>query len=402
MSGVNGNLQQRQTMPWGGVRFTQNGQNLLGDVALCGEHTLCFQHGRDVTAIDPLTGQVQWVRHGVEIGCDLLGDDEVVILAPPNDKPAQVLRTADGELLGERPMPPADKRWTNVGRCVLAFREHGGGDQVALALIDPWTQHDVWSETFSGWNNGPNPGVKGTLIDGDTVALMQSDGRFVVLNLADGHKLIDERLAEEQNQHNLLQSIHVFRSADQYLLMVNRPTVPTGLPSPRGLGDVRNLATNVQPVLSSMGETMSQIVSGHIYAFDRATGKPQWAMPAYVDQQGLLLGQPSELPVLTFIRNIQTIAMNRNRQMYGSVLCLDKRSGRLVYEDDDLPPITGFDISGNLDDKTVTLSLANQMNQLGTPVPPITLKFTDASVAPEPPYQAGAFEKNDSPTDSKE
>jgi outer membrane protein assembly factor BamB len=403
LSLANGNLQpwQPQSMPWGGQRRMQNGQAIFGDVAWCGEHTLCFQHSRDVTAIDPLTGQVQWVRHGVELGCNLFGDEEMVFLAPPSGKPALVLRTADGEQLGERSLPPADKRWTNYGRHLLAFREQGDGNHVALVLVDPWTGRGVWSETFSGWNNGPSPGVKGALIDGETVAVMQSDGRFVVLNLADGHKLIDQPLEAEQNQRNLLKSIHVLCSATQYFLVTDRPQAPTGVPVMRGIGDVRNLGSNAQGVLSSMAEPMSELVTGHVYAFDRATGKPQWATPAYVDQQGLLLGQPSELPVLTFVRNINTLTMNHNQQMHGSVLCLDKRTGRLVYCEDELQPLSGFDISGNPDDKTITLSLASPPNP-GTSVLPITLKFTDAPVAPEPPYQAGAFERKTSQSDAKE
>ncbi|HTQ39949.1 MAG TPA: PQQ-binding-like beta-propeller repeat protein, partial [Pirellulales bacterium] len=403
LSMANGNFQPpvRQPMPWGGVRRLPNQQSQFGDVALCGQHTLCFQHGRDVTAIDPLTGQVQWVRHGVEIGCDLFGDEEMIVLAPANGKPALVLRTADGQLLGERTLPATfDKRWTSYGHCLLVFRDHNDGNKVTLAMFDPWTQHDVWSETFSGWNNGGNSGLKCTTVDGETVALMQSDGRFVVLNLADGRKLIDQQLEAEQNQHSQLQSIFVLSSSQQVILIANRPAPPMAMPTERSIGEPRNLAVNVVPVNSQMGETItSQLpLSGHVYAFDRATGKPQWTTPAYVDQQCLLLGQPDELPVLTFVRNISTIAMNRNSQpMRGSVLCLDKRNGRLVYANDDLPFINNFEISGKLDDKTVTLSLNNQPTSTA-----VTLKFTDAPVAPEPPYQAGAFEKAASASEPKE
>jgi outer membrane protein assembly factor BamB/tetratricopeptide (TPR) repeat protein len=402
---LNGNLQPlpRQPMPWGGMRRVQNQQTMFGDVELCGEHTLCFQHGHDVMAVDPLTGQTQWVRHGVENGCDLLGDEEMLVLAPPNGKKALVLRTADGELLCEKSVAPMDKRWTNYGYCILAFREQSDGNQITLALADPWTERDVWSESFSGWNNGQNPGVKGTLVDGETVAVMQADGRFVMLNLSDGHKLIDQRLEAEQNQQNMLQGIHVFSSPDQYLVMIDRVLPPGGALGPRGLGDARGSTSSPQAVImSTTGEPMSQIVTGHVYAFDRGTGKAQWTGPAYVEQHGFLLGQPNELPVFTFIRNVQTFGVNRAQQMHGSVLCLDKRTGRMVYSDDDLPPLSGFDISGNLEDKTVALNVASLQNQAGTSATPIVLKFTDTPAASEAPFQAGAVEKSGSSTETKE
>jgi hypothetical protein len=151
-----------------------------------------------------------------------------------------------------------------------------------------------------------------------------------------------------------------------------------------------------------MQEPMSLIVSGHVYAFDRASGKSQWAKPAYIDQQGFLAGQPNELPVFTFIRNVQSAPPNRNQPMHGSVLCLDKRTGRLVYSDDELPQINGFDISGNLDDKTVTLSFASLLNQPGTSPTPVTLKFTDEPVKSAAPYRADEVEKTKAPTDSKD
>ncbi len=256
-----------------------------------------------------------------------MGDEDFLVLAPPNAKPAQVLRTTDGALLGERAVPPLDKRWTNDGHCILAFRGKSDGNQVTLALFDPWTQHDVWSEDFTGWNNGQSPGLKGTLIDGDTVALMQADGRLVILNLADGKKLIDEHLEAEKDQHSMLQSLRVIRTPDQYFVIADRVPTPGG-PGLRGPGEARGVTSTPMPVTSlPTNEQICQLVTGHVYAFDRATGKPQWNGPAYIEQQGFVLGQPGDLPVITFVRNVQTFGGARNQQMHGSVLCLDKRTG---------------------------------------------------------------------------
>ena len=269
-------------------------------------------------------------------------------------------------------------------------------------MFDPWTQQDVWSETFTGWNNGQNPALKGTLVNGEMAAVVQTDGKFVLLNLADGHKIIDTELKEEKDEHGLLQNIQVIASPDQYFLLTNRQPQPGVVTPPmHGTGDVRNAISNSQPVITMNAEPISQIMSGHVYAFERSTGKPQWSGPAAIDQHGYLPGQPSELPVLTFVRNVNAFSATRNAQSTrGSVLCLDKRTGRAVYSDDDIQPLNGFEITGNPEEKTVTLAFAGQPNQPATP--PVTLKFTDTPVADAAPYQAGEADKPDSAKETKD
>ena len=104
----NGVVQQREITAWGTSRRVRNPiNNAIGEVAMCGEHTLCIQRGResDVTAIDPLTGNVLWVQHKMEPGCDIFGDDEIVVLAAKG-RPTKILRTLDGKRLEELSAPP--------------------------------------------------------------------------------------------------------------------------------------------------------------------------------------------------------------------------------------------------------------------------------------------------------
>ena len=229
MAGAGMNQMQPEMTSWGGVRRMRN--PLLGTVGLCGD-TLCIQRGHDVTAIDPLSGDTVWVRHGIELSSEIFGDNELVILAPAADgKKAQVLRTADGESYLEAPersLSPQVQRWTAVGRNVLEWRPLASGNQ-SLVLIDPVKARDLWMCEFTNRNNagakaGENAAarqsliVKATLVDGDTVAVMQSDGQFFLLNIADGKKLVTEQLLPEDN----LQGIYVIRSQRQDLLITNR------------------------------------------------------------------------------------------------------------------------------------------------------------------------------------
>jgi hypothetical protein len=118
------------------------------------------------------------------------------------------------------------------------------------------------------------------------------------------------------------------------------------------------------------------LVCGRVYAFDRNTGEHQWQVPALIDLHGYVAGQGTELPVLIFLRQAY------QRQMKVSMLCLDKRTGRAVYQNDNLGgQAHAFEATADPEARTVAMQFPGQSVQLN---------YTDAPVAPEPPYQAGA------------
>jgi len=239
----------------------------------------------------------------------------------------------------------------------LSWKALADGKQ-ELKLADVWRDRDVWSATFAA-------GVKGNLVDDEHVALMQPDGRFTILSLADGHTVLEEKLAAEPK----LEAIFVQRSADQDILVVDRAADEKPSAARR--------RRHIQPPLDG-----SPLVTGRIYAFNRAINKLQWSNPASVEEHGLLLSQPSELPVLMFMRNIVDPESGTPNQR-GSVLCIDKQTGRLVYEDDNLPQqLMNLDVVANADDKSVSMNFPQQS---------VVLKFTEQPAAPEPPYQAPPF-----------
>ncbi len=353
---------QLPQMPWGGRRTVVKLQNqYLGNIGPSTANGICIQQGREVMCLDGITGKVQWVRHGVPPGSEIFGDDEITILAPPAEESAGeafIVRTIDGQLLGKRPVPAGQERWDTVGRRLLTWRSTTG-NKLLVALSDPWAEREIWSATFA-------PGSKGEVVDEDSVAVMQPDGHFTMIRLADGSKTIDEKLESESN----LQSIHVMRSEAQDILITNHVYV-SDHPQQR-------IVQMPQPY----NDPCWLQVTGRLYAFDQGSGKPQWAAPAAVEQHGLVLNAPAELPVIVFLR---TIIVNQNQQ-HASILCLDKRTGRAVCDDDDLPQaVQNYDLTADPKDKTVTIVAA--------PSQTVTLKFTDAPIPPEPPYQAGLFDK---------
>jgi outer membrane protein assembly factor BamB len=362
---------------WGTVRRTAtltSGQ-AVGGIGPCTENTLCFVRGRDVSAVDPLTGQLLWVRHGIEPGSEVFGDEEYTIVAPPESagagKQALVLRTDSGELVSRRTLPAQSLRWTNFGRKILAFRSRGDNNS-DLILIDPVKgEGDIWSHTVSGFVN--TSGVKGTLVDEETVALLEPSGRFVMLNLEDGKKLVDEKLHEETG----LLNIFVLRAAQQDILITSHSATGIGA-RPGGLGG--RIPIGILQQLPA--DAFTSPISGRVYAFDRATGKQQWPEPATIEQQNLWLAQPAELPVLMFFGSVQSAVPGRQQSVGSSILCLDKHTGRSAYENDKLQQFSAMDLSVDPENQTLALQWGQQT---------LTLKFTDGKAAD----QQGAAEKTD-------
>ena len=326
----------------------------VGALGPLNDHGICFQRGRELLCVDPLRVNVDpiWIRHGVPPGCDLFGDENYLFVIPPDQTEATVLSPADGKLLGPREVPDEKKRWVTHGRFVLTWQTRK--DHLELMLYDPWYEENVWSHSFT-------VGSKGCLIERDEVGVMQPDGRFVVIGLDNGTRKIDEQLQPEES----LESIHILRSSDQYLLVTNTPAPPS--------------QQNVTFMPAPAGQS-SPLIHGRIYAFDRFTGRTQWPVPAVIGQYGLPLDQPSDLPVLLMLRHVRR-TKGRNKELKTAVLCLDRRNGRILLQEDELAAPTGsYNLVGNPDTNTVSLDI---------PAGSFTIEFTDDPTPPEPPAQTG-------------
>jgi hypothetical protein len=172
-----------------------------------------------------------------------------------------------------------------------------------------------------------------------------------------------------------LSEIYVFRSAESYLLITNRPSREE---------DRKFRSTAVQGGLKTVQ------VNGNIHAFSRASGKPLWAVPARVQQRGMIVPQPPDLPLLAFV-NVQ----EKSGPNATSVLCIDKRTGREVYRDDDLKFETNYcQISSEPAENKITLSV--QTTQTKT----IELTITNDPLPPEPTVQEGGDHADVKPKES--
>ncbi len=337
--------------PWGATRYVPEDTFLrrYGSIGPVTDDGVYFQRLRDLYCVDPLTGKTVWMRKNVGLGNQLFGDEELLLVAPPGDEDTLVLRASTGESLGARRIASFDKRMATVGRMVLSWEPEGAHQ--SMQMRDPWQGQTLWSHPVAS-------GSKAALVSQEAVGVLQPDGMFALILLADGKKLVEQKLEPE----NSLIGIYILRSRDQYLLITNSAA--------------RNEPNSgVQP---APGGVNNPLVNGRVYAFDRQTGQKSWPAPAVVSQYGLIMNQPSQLPVLVLVRQLHRPSPSATRELKTSVLCIDKRTGRVAYEGDQLPLATGgnVELSGDPTAHTVTLTLASKA---------VELTFTDEPPAAAPP-----------------
>jgi hypothetical protein len=110
-------------------------------------------------------------------------------------------------------------------------------------------------------------------------------------------------------------------------------------------------------------------IKGRVYGYDRATGKRLWTNE--FDRHGIELAQPANLPVLTLICNFQGQRRNGGLgtdNFYG-LTCIDKRTGRIVFDDRELKEqFFSVEYAADPDNKQLELRLFRSI---------VRLTFTD-------------------------
>lgn len=315
-----------------------------------------YQRNRTLNCIDPLTGQLAWSRAGMPAGATISGDDKIVIISPPNEDPASIYRISDGKLLGERTLPAKANIWQLTGRFVLGWDSHD--TRMRLYLKDIWQQNDVWSEDVS-------QDARATLTNNGLLALLDTNGRFVIHSLRDDSVIVRTKLEPDEN----LQSVRLIPSGEDYILFANTSRTNTGPDSPA----IRHAHSFNAPV-----------ASGRMYLIDRDTGKLRWQVPAFIDEHGFILHQPSDSPALWFVRNVSNsrALLSPEPVKQASVMCIDRRNGRIVFAKEDL--------ATQVNEFNVASSASGTKSTIWLPGRAITVTFTDTPIPPTPPAQTGA------------
>lgn len=338
-----------RTFAWGGMKttVTDSADRPIGPLGPCLANGVFVQKHRELLCLDPFTGDTLWSRSEFPQGCELFGDEEFLFVIPPEGKEVLVLDAIDGRDVGKRPIAEGEQRWATNGRRCLSWTESKDPNGPRrLRLYDVWSGKTLFEREFAS-------SARGVTLNDQTLAVMQPDGQLIILSLTDGQPLVSVPVEPEPG----LLSISLHQSEDAYCVITNRPppTTPTA--------DV------------VAGSALSQMVTGRVHSFDAKTGKARWQIGAAVEQIGWVVDQPSESPLLVFMRR-RTNASNQS-----SLLCLDKRDGRWLFFKDDVPVQANFvEIVARPEQDKVVISMGARSFEF---------TFTNEPVAPQPPAQFG-------------
>ena len=238
------------------------------------------------------------------------------------------------------------------GRKLLIWRSSGKEGEAALELFDPWEQRAIWgTQTFDAKSQI-------SLVGHQAVAVMEPNGHFVLRRVADGHTIADLKLAAE----NDLSRIVVVHSDKQYLLVTDG-----GNPG----GNRGNPMFFPQNMPGTIG---CPIRNGRLYAIDEQ-GKLMWPAPVEIKDQRFLFTQPERLPLVVFAGQIGEQRANGPWMVRTRLLCVDKRTGRVLYRRDISQFLVALDILGDPKTKTVEMRLVNVNEN-------VKLAFTDKPIPP--------------------
>lgn len=328
----------------------------IGVIGPVSQDSCVFQDQRRLVCVDPLSGEVQWTRTDVPVGCDLFGDEQVVLAVPRSSKTALVFSTVDGRSLGKVQIPPWQEQLTTIGRHVIRWGKRADGRR-ELSSMNAVTGKIDWKYDFE----------KIARIDiamGRYVAVVEPAGHCVILDANDGQPLVDQPVPPSP----LVNEIHLFAGTDSFVLATHL--------SPVG---------NSDRSVSGLNLVDFALLDGQVHVFDRRSGRPLWNRPAEVHQQALMLTQPVDLPIIVFAANLVRRDSNGGKQGI-RMLILEKASGRRLFFDDALPPSGANHCVARVVDAEqheVAVEMASRV---------VRLKFTDSPRPPEPPamYEADA------------
>ena len=327
--------------------------------------------GRSLTVHDPVTGDVLWERHGLPPAADLLNDHEVVCVGTADGRRSVVLSLIDGRILHEIDVPDRRHRLLAYGRHVLGIvpigvpAEGSVANTVRLEVLDVANRSTTSIGEFAG-------GARACPYAPGMMAVVEPSGALTVIDVP-GQRVAFR--AQLPGMPPAIDLVEVRPWEDRLLVCAGRREEVDDAEQDR------HAITPLQQML--IAGTGSQPLDFSVWAVDRGSGAVLWDVPATVPRHCLLVGQPAGLPVLVFARQIQR---NHDREHTClSVLCLDKRTGHAVFEDDRIPAqphlLFGCDVVGDPGRHRITV------REHGGDPQRVALEFTGGPLPPRPPHQ---------------
>jgi outer membrane protein assembly factor BamB len=305
------------------IIFSDGWIQRLGQTGPLEGAVICLQTRDALLAVDPLTGRTLWTRSDVNSRSHLFGDDQnlyvVEMGADAVPSSTRVFRAYDGVSVKAPDFAKAyEKRVRLVGRNIL-LSETDARNVVTLRLYDVLTGQDLWKQTYA-------PGaVVLHAEDANLAGVVEPDGTVLVVDLRTQKGVLNSKM--DPKYLDKVQAVHLLSDGRYFYVACNGPVDPNIMP----FGGVR---FNLQP-----GAGLRALpVNGEVYSFHRATGKMNWHVP--VPNQMLVLDQFEDLPMVLFTANYQKWVINaagRNVMQVSAVKSVEKRTGKLIYDNESMP-----------------------------------------------------------------
>jgi len=315
--------------------------------------------------LDPATGRVLWERHRVAPRTEWVADAEYLCGCTSSGNDSVVLSLASGRLVNRCDLPDRRQRLPVAGRRIVVVHSvdeppsRSTARRVRLELVDPVDSNQVSLGEFPGESRAVETG------DGH-LAVMTPDGLLTVLDLQSGKVSLQTSLPDPPRRFERLvvQAWH-----DRYLVLAGGTDDD----------DAADFSSPLQPLLT--GPVTMPPLSASVWAISRTTGESLWPTAAVVERQYLLALQPPAAPVIIFCRLLPSETTARESLL--SVLCLDKRTGHAVVEDERVPiqphQAFGCQVVADAAAHSVTIAGGEGEDQL-------QLTFSGLPLPPQPPF----------------
>ncbi|MEO1991046.1 MAG: PQQ-binding-like beta-propeller repeat protein [Pirellulales bacterium] len=333
--------------------------------------------GRTLQLFDPLTGGIIWERRRLSGVSSMFGDDEYLCLCPSSGKQATVVSMATGHIVTQCDLPDREWRLFSAGRYVFAVVAGkmvfaGAGkrktEEIHLVVIDPVTQQQKKLGTFSGDS-------RATKTD-EHLFVLEPSGVLTVIDLDRREVAFSTNLPDMPAR---LERLVVLPWQNNFIVIAGRQKTANELRLLERVGTIR--------ALSQENPINNQPLTGSIWSIDGRDGSMQWPAPATILHHCVCLGA-WDVPVLLFARQIEVAAKRSNERPRLSLLCIDKRTGGLLFADDKIlsqsNKLTGCRLVGDPINHSVSVVPTGSGN-----VPsPVSLLFREGEARPQLPYQA--------------
>jgi len=327
--------------------------------------------GRSLAVLDPATGDVLWERHGLPPATGLVNDDDIVCLGTVDGRRSPVLSLVDGRMLHHVDLPDRRRLLLESGRRVLAI---AASDDPAAGSVSETVRLEVLDVVDRSTTVlGEFPGAARACPFGQgLVAVVDPSGGLTVIDVAARRIAFRSQLPAMPPSIDL---VEVRPWEDRLLVCVGRRAEPAADENDR------HAIVPLQQML--IAGVAHQPMDFSVWAVDGGSGDALWTVPATVARHCLLAGQPAGLPVLVFARHIQRHHDRENTFL--SVICLDKRTGHAVLEDDRIPAqphlLFGCDVVGDPGRHRITI------REHGGDPQRVMLEFAGDPLSPRPPHQ---------------